>query len=143
MRTPEERHARRLNTCKRFNGIMNARCQAGVLYADVRLSKGTGLGYALPCFNDDGCVECEHRELRTPEDLQREEEESAASWARVRIARAAIVEATEGKRGVSGRIACPNCVSAGLKGVLSFSVARSNGHIHGTCSTKGCACWME
>jgi hypothetical protein len=139
MRTPEERRARRLNTCKSFNGMMNDRCKAGVLYADVRFSRGAGLGYALPCFNDEGCVECEHRQLRTAEDLQREEEESAASSARIVAARAAIVEYTAGRRGVSGRIACPNCEG----GVLGFSVARSNGHIHGTCSTKGCACWME
>jgi hypothetical protein len=139
MRTPEERRARRMNTCKSFNGIMNDRCKAGVLYADVRFSRGAGLGYALPCFNDEGCVECEHRELRTPEDLQREEEESAASLARIRVARSAIVKATEGKRGVSGRIACPNCDG----GVLGFSVAGNNGHIHAMCSTKDCTCWME
>lgn len=41
-------------------------------------------------------------------------------------------------RGVQGEIECPAC-----KGKLRYTIARVNGHIWGTCETKGCLSWMQ
>ncbi len=38
-----------------------------------------------------------------------------------------------------GCIKCPECKD----GKLYYTVASSNGHCHGQCSTKGCLSWME
>lgn len=51
---------------------------------------------------------------------------------------AAVVEAIDGKRGVSGTIPCPIC-----GGTLRYSVAKVNGHIHGSCATPDCVRWMQ
>lgn len=40
--------------------------------------------------------------------------------------------------GGSGEIECPVC-----KGKLRYSVASINGHMWGSCSTEGCARWMQ
>lgn len=37
----------------------------------------------------------------------------------------------------AGQVKCPKC-----SGNLSYSIARSNGHIHGRCDTSGCLAWM-
>ena len=37
-----------------------------------------------------------------------------------------------------GEVACPAC-----GGALRWSKARSNGHVHGVCSTAGCLRWMQ
>lgn len=47
-------------------------------------------------------------------------------------------EASFGARGVSGEIVCPKC-----SGRLRYSIAGSNGHIWGTCETKGCLRWIQ
>lgn len=46
------------------------------------------------------------------------------------------VDAKEKNRS-SGQIECPKC-----KGKLGYSIARSNGHVHGRCETSGCLAWM-
>lgn len=38
-----------------------------------------------------------------------------------------------------GELLCPVCKT----GILKYSVASYNGHIHGSCSTDGCVRWME
>jgi hypothetical protein len=38
----------------------------------------------------------------------------------------------------SGSVECPMC-----GGKLHFTVARSNGHVHGHCETRLCLIWME
>lgn len=40
--------------------------------------------------------------------------------------------------GVSGVIQCPKC-----KEDLKYAKIFSNGHTHGTCTTKDCLSWME
>jgi hypothetical protein len=37
-----------------------------------------------------------------------------------------------------GETKCPNC-----EGTIKYSVASVNGHMWGSCSTEGCAKWME
>lgn len=54
-------------------------------------------------------------------------------------ARVAIIEATDGKRGVAGAIPCPVCKT----GQLSYTIASLNGHVWGRCSTENCVAWME
>lgn len=125
---------RRLETCRHFNGIQNGRCDAGVEYATVRdETKRPG----WPCLDPavTTCTLCVRYTAEEAEQIQRDQD---ASLQRVLKARAAIVEATGGKRGLRGAIACPNC-----GGTLSYSVAGSNGHIWAACSTKECASWME
>lgn len=39
----------------------------------------------------------------------------------------------------AGNIACPVC----LNGVLRYSRAAYNGHVHAACSTSTCVRWME
>ena len=41
-------------------------------------------------------------------------------------------------KGGAGEVACPNC-----KGKIRYAVASCNGHMHGACTTPGCAAWME
>ena len=41
--------------------------------------------------------------------------------------------------GGGGQIPCPVCAS----GTLHYSIAGSNGHLHGHCSTEGCVSWMQ
>ena len=44
-------------------------------------------------------------------------------------------------KGVGGSSSCPCPVCN--KGTIKYSVASSNGHMHGRCTTEGCICWME
>lgn len=53
------------------------------------------------------------------------------------IAIRACREDAKGQRGIIGKIECPKC-----KGVLSYSVAKSNGHLWGACETENCLQWM-
>lgn len=41
--------------CRHFNGVHNKQCQAGVIYANVRLMMQPGKGLRLPCFLKDEC----------------------------------------------------------------------------------------
>jgi hypothetical protein len=43
------------------------------------------------------------------------------------------------RRGVSDTIDCPN----GCGGRMSYSVARSNGHVMARCSSPGCVAFMQ
>lgn len=131
-RTLREQMERR---CKHFNGIMNDACRAGVAYADVRVSPEDGGRYLLPCFRE--CDTCPKAEFYTPEELDAQEKEREESMQRMRKARAAIIEATNGQRRRQGQIPCPNCGKW-----LAFSVAY-NGHVHAQCASPGCCSWME
>ena len=44
-------------------------------------------------------------------------------------------------KGVGGNSSTP--CTACLDGTICYSVAKSNGHMHGRCTTSGCVCWME
>lgn len=136
--------------CKHFNGIgLSLRkgdggdkcCDAGINYRDLVGHTESGWETQLPCNKKFACdpVECDKYEEPTAEEIAADE-----AWVEARIdmtlkARAAIVQHTGGKRGVSGAIDCPACES----GQLRFSVAGCNGHIHAACTTTGCLSWME
>lgn len=71
---------------------------------------------------------------------KRTEEDKAASIAETSLVLQAIElirEDSKGKRGVAGKVKCPKC-----SGELGYSVARSNGHVWGRCSTPDCLAWM-
>jgi hypothetical protein len=76
-----------------------------------------------------------------PEELaviEQDEAEFAATLARAALATEAIRNVARGAKGVSGSIPCPTC-----GGILRYSVARCNGHIHAFCATDGCVAFMQ
>ena len=129
----KKRRAKRLAECQHFTGGQNERCGAGLKYAEVRTSATFPDNF--PCH---GASPCAKYLPTTPEQVDARECEIEESIKRIGVARAAIVKASGGKRGVHGRIVCPTCG----EDTLSYSVAYCNGHIHATCS-GGCVAWME
>jgi hypothetical protein len=71
----------------------------------------------------------------TPEERDRLRANWKERLVQIGVARQAILDTGHG----AGEIACPVCNS----GRLRFSVARSNGHVHASCTTRLCVSWME
>lgn len=79
------------------------------------------------------------------------EEQAASAFDRQQKAMESFVKASEaacldaeakGLRkgsGGLGQLPCPACES----GTLHYSVATSNGHLWGKCTTEGCASWLQ
>ena len=146
-------HAQQIaEKCVHFTGISQTTCNAGVAYASVQREhppipyrRGSGAVYesrrSLPCVDslNLGGAACEKRCMPTPEAVAAKVEADNRAVEAMLTARHAIVQVTDGRRGVHGSIACPACKS----GSLTYSVAGSNGHIHARCSTDGCVAWME
>ena len=69
-------------------------------------------------------------------------EKIAADWSamfdNIMKARKRIVERHEISGKWAGITKCPQC-----NGKLHWSMARSNGHVHGQCETDNCLRWME
>jgi hypothetical protein len=93
----------------------------------------------------DKCeVTCESRKLPTREEAEAEVIRSDEQTQKILVV---IREAHEHakakgyKVGNGGRdsMACP----AKCGGTLHYTVASINGHMHGRCTTQGCAQWME
>lgn len=57
----------------------------------------------------------------------------------VAVARKSILEHAQHRRGVSGEITCPVC----LTGKRRYSIAACNGHVWSHCSTDCCVSWRE
>lgn len=137
-----EEHERRLqwhmSNCIYFTGIQHGECKAGVNYR--ALVGGPNLGWAtrIPCTNIDG-VPCEKKRLTTREEAEAEVKASDASFARVATCLKAIREKHGKARGLGGEMPCPTKCG----GTLRYSISGYNGHIHGQCSTRGCASWMQ
>lgn len=75
---------------------------------------------------------------------EEDEQEFKRDMAKVNKARSAIVEYlgvyVRGRsRDAQGKIPCPNC---GM-GLLHFTRAAYNGHIHAQCTTDHCTSWIE
>lgn len=60
--------------------------------------------------------------------------------ARIAISEHIGVPWKRGAKSVTGEIDCPVCKA---EKSLGFSRSGYNGHIHASCSTEGCVCWME
>lgn len=145
-REREKRILNHMRDCVHFTGISRGPCKAGVDYRT--LVGGPDLGWALriPCVEQRPgeessaavvpCVQCQ----RTSR-AEAEAEIAAADAGYERIVTClTAIKAKHGKaRGLADSMPCPtNC-----GGTLGYTIAGSNGHIWGKCSTKGCASWMQ
>jgi hypothetical protein len=120
--------------CKNYHGMQNP-CDAGVDFKTVRTE--TRQGFDFPCFSKT-IKGCSLAVYPTKEEIEEQEKEFKERFEKTMNASKLIMEATQGKRRVSGRIKCPACES----GTLQYSVAY-NGHVHADCSTPGCLRWVE
>lgn len=124
--------------CKHYNGYLEKTCKAGMDYR--KLVGGPDLGWAarLPCIPDSplrkGPIQsCSKYETYTPEEqraIEKEHKERSEYMFKA-------IKTTQSLGLYSGEIECPKC-----KNQLTFSKARSNGHIWGRCKTDGCLLWM-
>jgi len=129
--------------CVHFNGLQNATCDGGVDYQSVR-DKAQARRAQYPCWRDGATLPCDQRHFPTPEEVAAEvrsiEESSQRSLVAMRAAHEDAKQHGYGKgHGGIGEIVCPVCAT----GVLRYSVAGYNGHIHGRCETTDCVAWME
>lgn len=125
--------------CKHFNGSTDEKpCALGIDIATL-----PRLNNYPPCIwgsrHEKACDGCDKREFPTEEEIAEEKRRSEESVLKVLTARAAIVEESGGKRGVTGRLDCPVC----KRGSISYSVAAGNGHIWACCNTPECVSWLE
>jgi hypothetical protein len=141
----KSRKDRILGKCKRFNGVQNKTCEAGVNYDQVRSTDVHRR--SLPCLFDDtpDCVACDKREKFTEEEADAMIAEDNLRVNGMIAARKAIVEHLggpwkKGTAGSSGTIDCPVCKT---EKSLRFSRAGYNGHIHAHCLKGDCVSWME
>lgn len=134
------------NKCKHYNGTINDRCDAGVAYADVRVSRGEGKGFDFPCLLDrcDG-TSCDKREFYSEAEIDAQIEETNRRFEGTMLARQAIVAHLGGawKKGMPSKRGVIDCPVCGAKDKLHFSRAGYNGHIHAQCETADCVAWME
>lgn len=119
-------------------------CKVGVSYDRFK-----GMAFAkCPCFckpGNDPNAGCSLMEMPTPEQIAEEEGYFRKRFEMMGKARDAIVAHLggpwkAGMKGASGVIDCPVCEA---KGLLRFSRAGCNGHIHAVCTTENCVSWME
>lgn len=118
-------------------------CEAGIAYDTFK-----GLKFEQrPCFMRKGVCPggCDKAVFPTPEEIAAQDAEFAKRFDNTMNARQAIVASLGGpwKKGTpstKGVIDCPVC---GAEKSLNFSRAGYNGHIHASCNTDDCVCWME
>lgn len=138
----ERRIEHKMQRCIYFNGIQNDACKAGVGYR--QLVGGPDLGWAarLPCTDKvqvQGLVTCEQCRRTTREEAEAEVKASDESFGRIAVCLKAIREKHGKRRGLRDAMPCPT----GCGGTLHYSIAGSNGHVHGVCTTEKCARWMQ
>jgi hypothetical protein len=113
-----------------------------------RLTLEPALGITMPCIpkhiNGRKTWKCDLFEIMSQADAEKEADERIVIMNRGATVRHAAHEDAKAKglgkgHGGYGSLKCPGCES----GTLQYSVASYNGHMHGRCSTKGCASWME
>lgn len=125
--------------CRYFNGpLHNKACKAGVNYRDLSGEPDFGWMARLPCSGIDApwkkeIVICDKREEQTPDEIEKEETEIKERA----IFLSAAIKDIRSTHMSCGSVVCPKC-----SGDLNFSVAKSNGHIRGKCTTEGCLSWM-
>lgn len=95
----------------------------------------------MPCLgeNADAIARCDKYSGYTPEEIDAAEAETKARLARIGVIRKSIIAEHEANGSNGGQMACLACKT----GTVSWSRARSNGHVHARCSTPDCAAWME
>lgn len=134
------------NYCRHYTMRgMPDECEAGVNYRELAGPPQTGMILRLPCLRDhDTDIECSKRSFYSDEEIEKQAVEIEQQERVVLLCiPAAKADATEKGFGVGsagrGEIPCPAC----KKGALRYTVAAVNGHMHASCTTKGCASWME
>lgn len=132
----------RIGTCVHFTGIQHDSCEAKIRYQDIRG------GVGLPCVNGNKAPStcCAGYLDPTPEQVAEWEAKCAASMDRFRKAMPAVNEwrkaqAWSKRNRVSARGTVP-CAACGT-GTIHLSMAASNGHAWGRCTTAGCVSWVE
>ncbi len=136
--------------CKHFTGAHRETCMAGVKYRSLVGGEDMGWIRRLPCLGSIAPdprfpqVTCDKRELRTREEAEQVIDAQEAGRVRTMTAFRAAHEHAKAAglrqgHGGSGRFKCPICPD----GILSYSVASVNGHMHAACSTDTCVRWME
>jgi len=152
MNTPVSKKQQRLereilhemNSCTHFTGIQNKLCKAGINIRELVGGADFGWAVRIPCLVKDGCeVVCKSRKLPSREQAELIVSESnrqlEATMVAVDAAHAHAKAAGLGQgNGGRGSMPCPR----GCGGMLQYSVAGVNGHMHARCD-KGCFSWME
>lgn len=135
---------RKMNICAHFSGVQHDTCRAGVPYSLVREPKTETTPFRFACFQDEANgLLCDAAHFPTREEAEAEKLADDAAYARHAQAHRAAhddAKAKGFKKGHGGQssLTCPLC-----SGVLHYSVAGYNGHMHASCETKGCVSWME
>ena len=139
------------NECRHFTGLMNKKCNAGILYEDVsRVATEGRMGCALrlPCWHAcENEYPCESLSRLTTDEVRHRDKELNKAVSKVvkrmSIVRPAIINsmaADNWNQFVQGSIKCPIC----KKGVVKFTYSgHVNGHIHAACNTPDCISWGE
>jgi hypothetical protein len=138
-----------MDSCRHFNGVQNKTCNAGVQYEHpIAAVLEKAVGTTMPCIprfvNGRKTWPCELFEIMSQADAEKEADERIVAMNACTTARHAAKDDAKEKgfgkgRGGASSIPCPSCDG----GVLRYSVASYNGHMHGKCSTPGCVSWME
>ena len=116
-------------------------CRVDVDFHQFMGGQDTGPQSTMPCLGESEAAKarCDKYSGWTVEEIATREEDMRGRFARLGIIRRAIVEANKATGEHGGTLDCPACKT----GTVSWSMARSNGHIHARCSTPDCAAWME
>lgn len=135
-------------TCRHFNGVQHDCCKAGVNYRGLAGEPALGCMTRIPCLlawepKGGPMAKCEKRDTFTHAEAEQMIIDREAAFAsHMLVFRAAHDDAKARglKRGHGGQsdMICPIC-----GGVLRYSVAGYNGHMHAQCETEGCVQWME
>lgn len=129
---------RQMERCRHFTGVQHEVCAVGVRYADVRDESTRPFGF--PCLaNYAGNATCAKLARVTREEAEAEEREWQAAHGRINACLKAIRAKHGQARGLRDEMPCPT----GCGGTLRYSISGYNGHVHGACSTEGCASWMQ
>lgn len=122
--------------CVHFTGIQHDTCKVGVVYRDV--SDKSMKPYGFPCLQMH-VTTCDKRQYPTLEEATATVDAWDRAFNRVDTCMKAIREKHGKARGLVGDMPCPMACG----GTLRYSIANYNGHVHGQCSTDGCASWMQ
>lgn len=132
------------NFCKYYDGraclIEKKPCSAGVNPKDLMGELTAGWFKRMPCNTENKTdVVCDKLELKTKEEIEKEEKEWDEAINRLTVVMPLISKLKkENPNGGWGAIECPNC-----KGVLHWSIASFNNHAHLKCETENCLTLME
>lgn len=129
--------------CVHFSGLSNATCKVGVNYQSLRDKERKGYAQ-YPCWREGADLSCDQRRFPTPAEVQAKvdaiEQSFERSNAAVRVCREdAQRRGFKKGNGGAAEIGCPVCRT----GMLHYSVAGYNGHLHGRCDMPGCVSWMQ